>query len=255
VLRRRTGLVGAIAVVFLSVRAFGGGPSSSPRQQGQESRPPAPGAAATARPDISGYWELRFDSFNVPRASLTTAAQAAVERQRKKDLDAIRGCINIGMPAVMNDHATLDIRQSPTVIGIVAKSPSSARYIYTDGRKHPDAEELEATTNGHSIGRWSGETLMVDTVGLNERGITAIPGGGYRTVKSHLVEQYRLSSDGQQLLVTFTWTDAGVFRMPHSYAFRYYKVRSISEPRVINCIPNDPDRTRFLTEAPAPVRF
>jgi len=210
---------------------------------------------ATAHPDFSGYWELRFDSFNVPRAQLTTAAQAALERQRKKDLDAVRGCINIGMPAVMNDHSTLDIRQSPTVIGVVAKSPSSTRYIYTDGRKHPDADELESTTNGHSIGRWNGETLLVDTVGLNDRGITAIPGGGYRTSKSHLVEQYRLSGDGQQLLVTFTWTDAAVFRMPHSYAFRYYKVPSISEPRVINCIPNDADRARFLTEAPAPVRF
>jgi hypothetical protein len=211
--------------------------------------------AGAAHPDLSGYWELRFDSFNVPRATLTPQAQTALEAQRKKDLEAIRGCTNVGMPAVMNDHATLDIRQSPTVIGIVAKSPSSTRYIYTDGRKHPAADELEATTNGHSIGRWNGDTLLVDTVGLNTRGITAIPGGGYRTTRSHLVEQYRPSGDGQQLVVTFTWTDAGVFRTPHSYTFRYYKVRSISEPRVINCIPNDEDRTRFLTQTPAPARF
>jgi len=34
----------------------------------------AQGGAATARPDLSGYWELRFDSFNVPRAPLTTPA-------------------------------------------------------------------------------------------------------------------------------------------------------------------------------------
>jgi hypothetical protein len=260
VTRRATGLVSAIAFVMLSAHAIGGlegsivGPKGPPPRM-QENGAVAQRGSATAHPDFSGYWELRFDSFNVPRAQLTMAAQAALERQRKKDLDAIRGCINIGMPAVMNDHATLDIRQSPTVIGIVAKSPSSTRYIYTDGRKHPDADELEPTTNGHTIGRWNGETLLVDTVGLNDRGITAIPGGGYRTTRSHLVEQYRLSGDGQQLLVTFTWTDAGVFRTPHSYAFRYYKVRSISEPRVINCIPHDADRTRFLTEAPAPVRF
>ena len=88
---------------------------------------------------------------------MTTQAQAAVETQRKKDLDAIRGCVNVGMPALMNDRATLDIRQSASVIGMVAKSPSSTRYIYTDGRKHPDAEELEPTTNGHSIGRWEGQ--------------------------------------------------------------------------------------------------
>jgi len=227
-----------VAILFSSA---GGGYAQSP--------------ASGGHPDFSGYWELRFDSFNVPDAALTPQAQMARETQRKKDVDAIRGCVNVGMPALMNDRATLDIRQSPTVIGIVARSPSSTRYIYTDGRKHPDAAELETTTNGHSIGRWDGNTLAVDTIGLNERGITAIPGGGYRTTKSHLVEQYRLSADGQQLVVTFTWTDAGVFRRPHSYAFRYYKVRSISEPRVLNCIQNDAERTRFLTEAPAPARF
>jgi hypothetical protein len=135
------------------------------------------GGAATARPDLSGYWELRFDSFNVPRAPLTTAAQGALEMRRAKDQEAIRGCVNVGMPAVMDDRGVLDIRQSPAVIGMVARSPSSTRYIYTDGRKHPDAEELEGTTNGHSIGRWQGDTLVVDTVGFNERGITAIPGG------------------------------------------------------------------------------
>jgi len=228
-------------MIAILVSFAGGGYAQSPSSGGH--------------PDLSGYWELRFDSFNVPPAALTPQAQMAMETQRKKDLDAVRGCVNIGMPALMNDRATLDIRQSPTVIGMVAKSPSSTRYIYIDGRKHPDADELEATTNGHSIGRWDGNTLVADTVGLNERGITAIPGGGYRTAKSHLVEQYRLAADGQQLVVTFTWTDAGVFRRPHVYAFRYYKVRSISEPRVTNCIQNDAERTRFLTEAPAAVRF
>jgi len=212
----------------------------------------AQGSASAARPDLSGYWELRFDSFNVPAAALTAPAQAAAEARRKKDLEAIRGCVNIGMPALMNDRATLDIRQSAGVIGMVAKSPSSTRYVYTDGRKHPDAEELEGTTNGHSVGRWDGGTLVVDTVGFNERGITAIPGGGYRTARSRLTERYRLAADGQQLVVTFTWTDATVFRRPHAYSFRYYKVPSISEPRVTNCIANDAERARFLSEAPAP---
>jgi hypothetical protein len=185
---------------------------------------------------------------------LTPQAQAAADARLKKDLEAIHECVNIGMPALMDDHATFDIRQSASVIGMVAKSPSSTRYIYTDGRKHPDAGELDATTNGHSIGRWQGDALLVDTVGFNERGMTAIPGGGFRTARSHLAEQYRLSTDGRQLTVTFTWTDPAVFRRPHAYAFRYYRVPSISEPRVLNCIGDDPERTRFLTQAPMPAR-
>ena len=209
----------------------------------------------SAHPDFSGYWELRFDSFNVPRAPLTTAAQGALEMRRARDQEAIRSCTNVGMPALMDDRGTLDIRQSPSVIGMVGRSPSSTRYIYIDERKHPDADELEGTTNGHSIGRWDGETLVVDTIGFNERGITAIPGGGYRTSRSRLTERYQLAASGDQLTVTFTWTDAIVFRTPHTYAFRYAKVRSIAEPRVLNCIQNDEGRTRFLTQPPAPVRF
>ena len=74
----------------------------------------AQGGSAT-HPDLSGYWELRFDSFNVPRAPLTTAAQGALEMRRSKDQEAIRGCVNVGMPAVMDDRGVLDIRQSSTV--------------------------------------------------------------------------------------------------------------------------------------------
>ena len=67
----------------------------------------AQGEAATARPDLSGYLELRFDSFNVPRAPLTAAAQGALEMRRAKDQEAIRGCVNVGMPAVMDDRGVL----------------------------------------------------------------------------------------------------------------------------------------------------
>ena len=207
----------------------------------------AHGAAQTAaRPDFSGYWELRPDSFNVPRAALTPQSLKNADAQATNDAEALSRCALIGMPGLMDDRAPLDIRHAASVIGMVAKSPSSTRYIYVDGRMHPPADELEPTTNGHSIGRWEGETLVVDTVGFNSRGITRIPGGGYRTPTSHLVERYRLLDGGQRLTVQFTWEDSAVFERPHSYEFQYYKVRDISEPRVINCVPN-PERTRFLT--------
>ena len=111
-------------------------------------------AYAQTPPDISGYWELRYDSFNIPAASLTAPAAADQPNQRQRDLEAIRWCINVGVPALMGDRAPLDIRQSPTVTAVVAKSPSSVRYIYTDGHNHPDKDDFDPTTNGHSIGHW-----------------------------------------------------------------------------------------------------
>jgi hypothetical protein len=45
--------------------------------------------------------------------------------------------------------------------------PRSYRIIYMDGRDHP--EDLSPTYYGHSVGRWAGDTLIVDTVGFNEK--------------------------------------------------------------------------------------
>ena len=45
--------------------------------------------------------------------------------------------------------------------------PHTFRTIYMDGRTHP--KKLEPNYYGHSIGRWEGDTLVIDTVGFNER--------------------------------------------------------------------------------------
>lgn len=208
-------------------------------------------AAAQPHPDLSGYWELRYGSFNVPQASVTPGALAGAAAQIRHDIEAVRWCDPIGMPAIKGDRAPIDLRQSASVIGIVAKPPSSERHIYIDGRKHPDKDELEPTTNGHSIGRWEGEVLVVDTIGFNDRGITRLPGGGVRTSSSHLTERYRLMGNGQRRGVTFTWEAANVFTKPHTYELRYYRTPEISDPCIFPCNAKDPERARFLTEFPA----
>src|SRR5262245_26413902 len=85
-----------------------------------------------------------------------------------------------------------------------------------------------------------------DPVGLHERGVRSLPGGGVRPPPSPLTARYRLLAGGQRLSVTFTWEDPLVFQKPHTYEFRYYKIRQISEPRVYNCNPNDAERAEFL---------
>jgi hypothetical protein len=207
-------------------------------------------ASAQQHPDLSGYWELRYDSFNVPQASVTPGTLAGAAAQTRHDIEAVRWCDPVGMPAIMGDRAPIDLRQSASVIGIVAKPQSSERYIYLDGRKHPEKDELDPTTNGHSIGQWEGETLVVDTIGFNDRGVTRLPGGGVRTSNSHLTERYRLMGNEQRLDVTFTWEDANVFTKSHTYEFRYYRIPEISDPRIFPCNAKDAERAKFLMEPP-----
>ena len=209
------------------------------------------GAVSPAPVNISGYWELRYDSRNVPIPALTAKAAAVTQATKNKNrLHDIRWCILLGMPFIMDSGAPIDIQQDTKFIGILAEPVSGPRTIYIDGRPHPPAEIFDATTNGHTIGHWEGDTLVVDTVGFSDKGITDIPGGGIRTPTSHLVERYRLTNGGTRLLVTFTWTDPKTFLKPYTYAFSYYRAAPGYRPRDYDCNAGDKDRADFLEGTP-----
>ena len=88
--------------------------------------------------------------------------------------------------------------------------PHSFRPIYMDGRAHP--KDLDASYYGHSVGRWEGDTLVVDTVGFNERGwIDAY--GTPTTTQLHLIEKFtRL--DFRTMRYEITIDDPGAYTAP-----------------------------------------
>lgn len=207
------------------------------------------GPAAARTPDISGFWELSFDSRKVPRASLVAGiTPAMIDVRAKADAHAIRWCNILGMPFLMDSGRPIDIRVGSTAVILVPEYASAPRYLYLNRATHISSEIFDPSTNGDSIARWEGDTLVVDTVGFHgERGITAIPGGGFRTETSHLVERYRLLKNGAVLSVTFTWTDPKVFRTPHTYEFRYNRLPANYEARLwAPCDPYDEERAAFL---------
>jgi len=207
----------------------------------------------TTPPDISGYWELPLDGKHIPRARLTPRVTPAIlQAQVQKDAKAIRWCNWVGMPTTMDAGRPLDIRQGTREIVILAESPvTPVRHLYLDRATHISKDTFDATTSGDSIARWDGDTLVVDTTGFEPtHGVTAIPGGGFRTATSHLLERYRLLRNGALLSVTFTWTDPAVFAAPHSYEFRYQRVERGYEARPYGrCDPFDAERAAFLDGA------
>ena len=207
-------------------------------------------AQTAAPPNLSGLWELRFDSRNIPPAAVVAGAVNAAD-QVARDTHAIRYCYNFGVPFLM-EISPIDIVQNlsgkETAITFPYRGPS--RHIYTDGRKHVNQDVFDPSSSGDSVGRWEGDTLVVDTIGFSEEGVTRIPGGGRRTPASHLVERYRLVSGGKQLSVIFTWDDAKVFAKPHAYEFRYYRAPKGMEAREYDCNASDEERARFLLGTP-----
>jgi hypothetical protein len=202
-------------------------------------------------PSLSGFWELRFDSRNVPEASVTPETMKLVREQRAHDAHAIRYCYNLGVPFLMG-QSPIDIIQNTNGKEIAITFPfrGPSRHIYTDGRKHVNPDVFDPSSSGDSIGHWEGDTLIVDTIGFSDEGVIGIPGGGRRTATSHLVERYRLVKNGQQLSVTSTWEDPKTYTKPHTYEFRYYRAPKGTEAREYDCDASDQERAKFLTGTP-----
>jgi hypothetical protein len=185
---------------------------------------PAPDAAAYAAlaklPEIAGLWEMTFGggprgappegpSFTPAYAARLKSYQEAQARGEIQDSPAAN-CVPPGMPGVMTQPYPIDILVTPGKITILAEAYAQWRQIFTDGRKHPDDPDL--TYNGHSIGHWEGDTLVVDTVGFTTD--TALGGFGMRhSDKMRIVERIKLAAP-DRLEIQTSITDAEALTKP-----------------------------------------
>jgi len=87
----------------------------------------------------------------------------------RQDLDpTFAGCMPQGPTDLMLDQARIfELRQFPDEVLLLFDQDHLVRRIYMDGRGHPDG--YSNTWMGHSIGKYEGDTLVVDTVGLNDK--------------------------------------------------------------------------------------
>jgi len=79
-------------------------------------------------------------------------------------------CLPPGGPRSMGTPYPAEIIQNLDRIIIIFEGGGHVwREIHMDGREHPPREELNPTYFGHSVGHWEGDTLVIDTVGYNEK--------------------------------------------------------------------------------------
>ena len=97
------------------------------------------------------------------------AESEAAKKKGQDYRDWIGQCYPAGMPVIMTRVWPIAMIQLPTAVYMISGFENEIRIIYLDGRKHTPADEVVRTFDGESIGRWEGDTLVVDTVGFNER--------------------------------------------------------------------------------------
>ena len=98
----------------------------------------------------------------------------------------------------------IEFNEGEQIIKIRVQYFDQERTVYMDGREHPDTDER--SHEGHSIGRWEGEVLVVDTAnfaGNRSPYQNGIPSGA----RKHVVERYQLGEDGTRMTLEFMLED------------------------------------------------
>lgn len=160
-------------------------------------------------PDLSGVWLTSEDPYPEQARALPWAEEIAQQRRLNSIADHPHTRCLPGSPPVDGSAAFMaKFVQTPDLIVILSEGTPSFRQIFLDGREHPASSN--PTWMGHSIGRWEGDTLVVDTVDFNDRGWTDVYP---RTRMMRMEERYRRSDYGH-LEVRVTFDDPGIFEEP-----------------------------------------
>jgi len=170
---------------------------------------PAP-RLSNGKPDLTGLWYAQ-ETVDAGKLRLKPGAAAI-----KKERDLTEGkdgpqsfCLPMGITQ-MNNFDVWQLVQTPVVLAIVSgvDNPGS-RIIYTDGRPRP--KDYGPTWYGRSVGFWDGDTLVIDTVGFNDKSWLA--SNGPHSEKLHVVERYRRPDLGH-LEIDLTLDDPEAFEEP-----------------------------------------
>lgn len=240
----RDGVACTAGVVLLAIATLGAAPASAQ----------VPGSKlkdGTVVPDISGIWEriegIRFNpAGQLPpyNAEYRRRYDQAMEARNRGErvADPTSRCLPQGMPRFMVASYPLEVLQTRGQVTIIAEWSSQVRRIFTDGRGHPPADEIDITFNGHSIGHWEGQTLVVDTAGI--RGDTSFDASPMTHSDQLTVSERIYLKDPKTLVAELTVTDPGAFTAPWKVV-RTYR-RGGPDARIMEYVCEENNREIFL---------
>ena len=140
-------------------------------------------------PPYNPVWEARYEKF------LNEIVW------KDKFVDPITLCYPPGFPRLASVPFGIQFVVRPEQTWVVYER-TPVRYIFTDGRPHPGEDDLFPSWDGHSIGHWEGDTLVIDTVGL-KGGMVIDRTGLVMSEKAHITERIRrLNMDQMQDILT-----------------------------------------------------
>src|SRR5215472_8395283 len=166
-----------------------------------------------------------------------------VERMKKDNAEVLAGkiaftphssCTHAGVPGFhLYGFQPLYFVQTAKEVVMIYSNDQQVRRVYLNV---PHSASPKPSWYGESVGHYEGDTLVVDTIGLNEKTVVDV----YRTPHSeklHVVERWRLIEGGKMLQAIFTVEDPDAFYEPWSGMRRYRRVTQ--EPYEKICAENN----------------
>ncbi|HXP85994.1 MAG TPA: hypothetical protein VN841_14820 [Bryobacteraceae bacterium] len=161
------------APVFLHAQ---GGPAAAPGAAAKSAEF-VPPRTADGKPDLQGVWETRnaaaFDITEITEGHEIPYRPEALEKEQKGPrVDPIAHCAMPGVPRITYMPYPIQIMQRPGYVIFMYEYLHDQRIVPTNtGPTNPAREHLDGVDFwlGDSLGRWEGDTLVVDVTNLDER--------------------------------------------------------------------------------------
>jgi hypothetical protein len=232
---------------------------------------------ANGKPDLSGVWHVQptslaemkrlfgddINTVEVPGMELDTISKYAInifqdfkpeDVPMRPEAAAIFGrrfpagpevlpsthCLPVGIPLVTLLSEFSKIVQTPRQIVMMLELDNSYRQIYTDGRKLP--VDPSPSWLGYSVGRWEGDTLVVDTSGFNSKGWLDVLGHP-QSEAMHITERYRRRDFGH-LDLEITIDDPKMYTKPFTIKVAHV-LHADSDVLEYVCGENETDRAHM----------
>jgi hypothetical protein len=195
---------------------------------------PDPNRQDPAHPFVSNAEANRTGkqpNYRIADLSNPNIKQWAKDIMKKDNDEVLRGkiaytpgqsCRPSGIPYFMLSGGPYFFVQTPTQVLIITEGERTARRIHLNV---PHSKDLKPSWYGESIGRYEGDTLVVDTIGLNAKTFV----DNYRTPHSeklHVVERWKLVDEGKTLEVNMTVEDPDTYNQPWQAVRRFNRAQA-----------------------------
>jgi len=153
------------------------------------------------KPDLSGTWETDYGYFTnlakdlKPGEVVLTPWAKAKQAERNTNDNLPNLCIPPGVPHIdmsarMEMPHPFKVVQTPSLVVLLYETSenSTFRQVFLDGRPLP--RNPAPAWLGYSIGRWEGDTLVVETTGFNGRSLVDVGPGHPQSEDGHVTERF-----------------------------------------------------------------